>query len=63
MLTIRNLKTCHGLETHLFLNGAWVQLKELPELLRSLPRSEIARILEKLLNRPANGANAPAGTR
>jgi len=63
MLTIRNLKTCHGLETHLLLNGAWVQLKELPELLRSLPRRDMARILAELLGRPANGANAPVGTR
>jgi len=52
-----NLKTCQGLESHLFLDGALVRLSELPDLVRSLPDEALAELLEKLLGKLAPTAS------
>ena len=57
-----NLKTCHGLESYLLVDGGLLRLSLVPELLRSLPQrkaSEILTLLEKnVTTRPAQGCTA-----
>jgi len=54
-----NLKTCQGLESHLFLDGALVRLSELPELLRSRRLTEEVwnEVLGSLLGKLAHTAS------
>jgi hypothetical protein len=56
-MKFRNLKTCYGIESYLYFKGAWVRLSMLPELLRNLPKKEVAEIiveLEKLSTKPSS---------
>jgi hypothetical protein len=48
-MKFRNLKTCQGLETHLFWNGSLLRLSLVPELLRSLPRREAMELVDLLV--------------
>jgi hypothetical protein len=47
-MKFQNLKTCHGLETHVLLNGALVRLSELPAALRALRDEELTETLRQL---------------
>lgn len=58
-----NLKTCHGIESHVLVNGALLRLSLLPSLLRQMTDEEIREILEircgKVLRLHASPISSP----
>ena len=55
-----NLKTCQGLESHVFVEGALVRLSELPEVLRDLEEQDLRELFRLIENK--NRKRKPALT-